>query len=125
VVLAVDFVQGILPILVFLVGLGSLMIAVPSFYRDRQNKKASDEDRDVLYGEAIAHVMGRAANPARGQPEVVGLIQTVPEIQKQVEHLADEIGAGDPDAPLVALIADIRRDVAKLAREVREQEDRP
>jgi len=121
VVLAVDFVQGILPVLVFLVGLGSLIIAMPSFLRDREKKKASDQDRDALYGEAIAHVMGRPANPARGQAEVVGLIRTVPQIQKQVEHLAEEVGEGEPDQPLVKLIADIRRDVAKLAREVRDE----
>ena len=120
-VLAVDFVQGILPVLVFLVGLGSLIIAMPSFLRDREKKKASDQDRDALYGEAIAHVMGRPANPARGQAEVVGLIRTVPQIQKQVEHLAEEVGEGEPDQPLVKLIADIRRDVAKLAREVRDE----
>lgn len=121
--LAVDFVAEILPILVFLLGLISLVLTLPSFFRDRDKKKSTDQDREALYGEAIAHVMGRPANPARGQDEVVGLIRTVPQIQKQVQHLADEIGEGDPDAPLVKLIGDIQRDVAKLVREVREEHE--
>jgi len=121
-VLAVDFVTAILPILVFLVGLGSLIIAMPSFFRDRASKEQVQEDRNALFGEAVAHVMGRPANPNRGQGEIVGLIQVVPELQKKVERLSDEIGEGDPDAPLVKLISDISRDVARLAREVKEVE---
>lgn len=116
--LAVDFVTEILPILVFMLGVISLLIALPSFFRDREKHKQTDEDKDALYSLAVAYVMGREAHPERGEDEIIGLRKIVPELQRRVDAMTSEIGdrAELHDTNIVELIQEIQRDVNRLAK---------
>jgi hypothetical protein len=88
----------LLPVLVFLVGLGSLALGVRSWFLDRMRKDHAQEDHAVLTEEAVARVMGRAANPARGQAEVIGLVVVVPELQKKIDQIQQDLSQQEPPA---------------------------
>ena len=80
------------PIFSTLLTAALVLAAFYPHFKDRRARQDAEEKRSERLDATADAVLGRDADPTRGRTKIVGLIETVPEVQTHLREIRSTIG---------------------------------